>query len=190
MRAARNHLRRGLTEFSRLEKSERLLVAEELLTLTKRPVYSEPFSKALIESLKKELPQPSVFLSHSSKDKRFVRALAHKLKANGIQVWVDEAEMKVGESLIYKLREAVDSVDFLIVVLSPASVASPWVQKEVEIAMNQEIKSRRVKVLPLLKETVPLPGFLVGKVYIDFRNKGARTRAINKLVSDIRAHHV
>lgn len=44
----------------------------------------------------------SIFLSHNSKDKEFVRRLANRLESYGVKVWVDEAEIKVGESLIKK----------------------------------------------------------------------------------------
>ena len=46
----------------------------------------------------------SIFLSHNSKDKPFVRKLADDLRKKGHYVWVDEAEIKVGDSLIGKLR--------------------------------------------------------------------------------------
>ena len=34
-----------------------------------------------------------VFLSHSSKDKRVVRPLAERLRADGLRVWLDEWEL-------------------------------------------------------------------------------------------------
>src|SRR5262249_20238899 len=85
-------------------------------------------------------------------------------------VWIDEAEIKLGDSLIEKITEGIDSVDYVGVVLSPKSVQSEWVKREVDVAMNQEIKGRRVKVLPLLYEQCELPGFLAGKLYADFTN--------------------
>ena len=42
----------------------------------------------------------SIFLSHNSKDKHFVRKLANDLRRQGFYVWVDEAEIKLGDSLI------------------------------------------------------------------------------------------
>lgn len=112
---------------------------------------------------------PSVFLSHSWADKDFVRRLAADLEAESVRVWLDEAEIKVGDSLIEKIRAGIDQMDFLIAVLSPDSVASPWVARELDIAMNQEIEGRRVKVLPLLLRTCEMPGFLMGKKYANFQ---------------------
>ena len=84
-----------------------------------------------------------IFLSHTSADKPFVRKLAADLRNNGHTVWIDEAEINIGDSLIGKIREGLDSVDYVAVVLSKASIQSEWVKKELEIASNKEIKEKR-----------------------------------------------
>ena len=104
-------------------------------------------------------PRHHVFLSHNWNDKPVARKLADDLQVRGINVWVDEAEIKLGESLIEKICEAIDSVEYVNVLLSKNSIGSSWVKKEVDIAMNQEIEGRRVKVVPILLDAVDLPGF-------------------------------
>jgi len=111
----------------------------------------------------------SIFISHNWKDKAFAKRLANDLKIRGVHVWIDEGEIQIGDSLIEKIREGIDQMDFLAVVLSPHSVESEWVKREVDVAMNQEIEGKRVKVLPLLYKDCKLPGFLKGKLYADFR---------------------
>lgn len=110
----------------------------------------------------------SVFLSHSHADKPFARKLAADLRKVGHAVWIDEAEINIGDSLIEKIRSGLDQVDFVAAILSSASIASPWVTRELDIASNREIDENRVVVLPLLLEPVELPGFLKGKFYGDF----------------------
>ncbi|WP_416048918.1 toll/interleukin-1 receptor domain-containing protein [Cupriavidus basilensis] len=110
----------------------------------------------------------SVFLSHSHADKAFTRKLAAELRAIGHSVWIDEAEINVGDSLVAKIREGLDKVDFVAAVLSSASIQSEWVTRELDIASNREMNEKRVVVLPLLREKVDLPGFLKGKFYADF----------------------
>jgi len=110
-----------------------------------------------------------IFLSHSSRDKPFARKLAGDLKAAGLTVWVDEAEIQIGDSLISKIQSGIDDMEFLVVVLSPDSVSSEWVKREVAIALTEEIGNRRVKVLPVLYRDCILPGFLRDKKYADFR---------------------
>lgn len=110
----------------------------------------------------------SIFLSHSWKDKFFVRELAKKIESYGIKVWLDEAELKVGDSLIQKIGEAIETTDFVGVVLSSNSVNSEWVQRELQAAMQKEFRKRKVVVLPILLESVEIPIFLRDKVYADF----------------------
>ncbi|WHW57110.1 toll/interleukin-1 receptor domain-containing protein [Salmonella enterica] len=40
----------------------------------------------------------SVFLSHNHNDKPFVRKLARDLENHGVRYWLDETEMKIGDS--------------------------------------------------------------------------------------------
>jgi hypothetical protein len=131
----------------------------------------------------------SVFLSHSHLDKKFVKRLAEDLARRGIYVWVDEAEIKVGDSLIEKIREGIDKVGYLGVILSRTSVKSEWVKREVDIAMNQEISGRRVKVIPILIENLvqdEIPGFLVGKLYADFSSTDRYRDALRKLLERLK----
>ena len=110
----------------------------------------------------------SIFLSHSSKDKFFVRELAKRLESYGIKVWLDEAELKIGDSLTQKIGQAIDETDFLGVILSSNSVSSEWVQRELQTAMQKEFSHKKVVVLPILLEPVEIPPFLRDKVYADF----------------------
>ena len=76
-----------------------------------------------------------VFISHSWNDKKFVRRLASDLEARGISVWVDEAQILVGDSLITKIEQAIDDTRLFAVVISVSSVKSDWVKKELEQAI-------------------------------------------------------
>jgi len=55
------------------------------------------------------------------------------------------------------------------------------VKKEVDIAMNQEIEGRRVKVVPILLDAVDLPGFLKGKLYGDLRSMDQYDKVLSQI---------
>ncbi|WP_457350804.1 SUMF1/EgtB/PvdO family nonheme iron enzyme [Roseateles sp. P5_D6] len=129
----------------------------------------------------------SIFLSHSHKDKPFVRRLAADLQAHGVRVWVDEAEMMIGDSLVAKIGEALETMSFVGAVLSVHSVKSPWVTRELDIAINHEIAGRRVKVLPLVIDDCSLPTFLAGKLYGDFRDFARYQDSFEHLMQRLRA---
>lgn len=114
----------------------------------------------------------SIFLSHSSKDKFIVRELARKLSKYGVKSWVDEAEIKIGDSLIQKISEGIKESDFFGVVLTKNSINSEWVKHELNIALNKEILSKKVIVLPLVfEEGLEIPIFLSDKKYADFSDQ-------------------
>ena len=133
---------------------------------------------------------PSVFLSHSSKDKSFVRKLAERLRSCGVRVWLDEAEIRIGDSLIARIGEAIDECDFCAVVLSPSSVESEWVQRELRLALNKEFASRKVVVLPLLLEHTAIPLFLRDKKYADFTALGQFEEAFRLLLERLGVQQV
>lgn len=69
-------------------------------------------------------PMPEVFISHNHQDKTFFRRLGSDLAAEGARAWIDEAEIKVGNSLIGRISQAIDRMEYFAVVLSPWSVSS------------------------------------------------------------------
>jgi TIR domain len=132
----------------------------------------------------------SVFLSHNSNDKLFVRRLAEDLRYAGVTVWVDEAEIKLGDSLLAKVEDGIKGSDYLAVILSPHSIDSSWVQRELRIALTKEIESRNVVVLPLLHCDCEMPAFLSDKLYADFRQENRYGDALNLLLDRLGAKPV
>ncbi len=129
----------------------------------------------------------SIFLSHTHDDKPFVRELQNQLNAHGVEeIWIDEAEIQVGDSLMKKIEEGMKTSKYVAVILSKNSVKAPWVQKELEIAMNTEITKGQVVVLPILYEECELPVFLSGKLYADFTNADRSEESLRKLLNRLR----
>lgn len=114
--------------------------------------------------------KPKAFISYGSKDSDFANQLANDLRAVGVGVWFDKWEIQVGESIIQKIQEGISTNDFLIIVLSPASVNSSWVQRELNAAMMRELEERSVVILPILISECNLPTLLREKRYADFRS--------------------
>jgi hypothetical protein len=131
---------------------------------------------------------PSIFLSHSSVDKPFARRLAHELGRLNVRVWIDEAELKVGDSLIEKIGAAIDEMDFFGVVLSRRSVVSEWVQRELRAALTREFSNGNTVVLPILVERVEIPAFLRDKVYADFTSTANFDLSVARLLVAIHGH--
>jgi hypothetical protein len=65
------------------------------------------------------MTNPRLFLSYSRDDRAFVRRLGGDLQTCGARLWIDESEILVGDSLLGKVGDAIDEMDFLVVILSP-----------------------------------------------------------------------
>jgi hypothetical protein len=113
---------------------------------------------------------PSVFLSHNSADKPFVEKLANDLKRIGVNVWFDKWEIKVGESLTWKIEQGIRENEYLAIILSPEAIQSEWVRCELSSAWAKQMQQKKVVVLPILYRDCEVPLFLLDRRYADFRN--------------------
>ena len=109
-----------------------------------------------------------IFLSHSSKDEQFIKWLNIDLRNKGYNTWLDEWEIKVGDSIPQKISHGIEECDFVIVVLTKEAVKSNWVENEWQAKYWDEIKEGKVKVLPILLEKCKIPTLLKNKKYADF----------------------
>ena len=110
-----------------------------------------------------------VFISHSSLDKPFAKMLCMDLEANGYIPWLDEWDIKVGESIPERVSNGLQEADFVIVILSENAISSKWVEREWQSKYWNEIEHDRIHVLPLLLKDCKIPELLKTKKYADFR---------------------
>lgn len=97
--------------------------------------------------------QYDVFICHASEDKEAVaRPLAEALRANGLQVWIDEFVLTVGDSLSRKINEGLGSSRYGIVILSPSFFAKRWPPWELDTLETLGIEDGRKVILPVWHE--------------------------------------
>ncbi len=131
--------------------------------------------------------RPLIFVCHSSRDKPFVQKLADRLSQDGVDVWVDHLEIKVGDSIHNKINEGLSKSDFLVVVLSQASVKSRWVREELNSAASLEkLSDRGVFILPILLERCDVPPLFLDRRYANFLED--KDSAYKELIDGI-LHH-
>jgi hypothetical protein len=128
------------------------------------------------------------FLSHSSRDKHFVRKLAADLVASGVKVWLDEQRILVGDSIPEKIAQGLAESDFFLIILSEHSVNSDWVKKELSGALVREIERRKVTVLPIKLDSAKMPDSIADKKYADFT--GSYNTGLKDLLESIKAREV
>jgi len=135
-----------------------------------------------------EIVMRKVFVCHSSLDKPFVRRLCIELERHGVSVWLDEREIRVGESLVQRVETGLEQCEYVIVALSRAALESEWVRKELNAAFSLEIYRKSVVILPVLIEPAKLPLFLLDKKYADFSKNW--TEGLGELLTALGAQAV
>lgn len=93
--------------------------------------------------------QYDVFISHASEDKdEVVRPLAVALKSEGLRVWYDEFELKIGDSLRRKIDKGLANSRFGIVVLSKDFIKKGWTNYELDGIITKSVSGEQI-VLPI-----------------------------------------
>jgi hypothetical protein len=126
-----------------------------------------------------------VFISYSRHDSEFVNHLIQDLERNRFSVWIDRAGIQAGESWRKSIVDAIDSCDCFVLVLSPHSVQSRNVTKEVSMA-----DERHKRIFPIICQPCTIPADmeyqLTGVQYTDFAGEGYE-RALGRLLAALGA---
>jgi len=97
----------------------------------------------------------SLFISYSSADDMLARRLYADLQANGVRCWITCEDRNIDDKTRLRIDEAVHLQSRLLLLLSRHTIASAWVEEEVEAALEKEQRQQReVLFLARLDESV------------------------------------
>ena len=128
-----------------------------------------------------ELSSSKLFLSHSFQDKDRVRPLAQRLMNQGIDVWLDEWEMGLGDSLVQKIEQGLQESGFFLIVISQNSIASKWVREELSSAVVSRIQEK-MTIIPVRLDQTPLPQLINHLYYVQLEPVDNAVREIVRKV--------
>ncbi len=77
-----------------------------------------------------------IFISHSAKDAAIAGQLVNYLESKGQQCWIAPRNIAAGRDYTDVINEALEGCSVLVFILSPNSLASQWVKKEIAQAMS------------------------------------------------------
>lgn len=132
---------------------------------------------------------PKVFVSHASEDKaRFVIPFATALRGKGIDAWVDQWEMLPGDSLVDKIfEEGLKEAAAVVIVISAASVAKPWVHEELNASVVARI-SKGTKIIPIVLEGCNVPEALRSTVWENVPDPSNFDACLSRVVDAVFGH--
>lgn len=133
-----------------------------------------PFDRVdrqLKQTITRNLPTSTIFISHSSIDKPFVKKLEAELsKDKSLKFWIDENEILVGDDIQKSISKSLSNSDYLFLIISDNSTKSSWVNFEVSQFMGfAEDKN----IIPIIiskgqKFSEPIDNLIRRLKYLDF----------------------
>ena len=108
--------------------------------------YDDEISSFLYDDYEKEY---DVFISHASEDKNDVaRPLAEALIKNGLTVWYDEFELRIGDSLRRKIDKGIANSNFGVIVISRDFISKGWTNYELDGLITRAVNGEQT-MLPI-----------------------------------------
>lgn len=112
-----------------------------------------------------------VFLSHSSADRAFTIRVADVIRRHGVPVWCSDENILGAQQWHDEIGAALRRCDWLVLVLSPSSVVSTWVKRELLFSLQQDRFDG--KIVPILYrpcDHAELSWTLASFQMVDFQN--------------------
>lgn len=106
------------------------------------------------------------YICYARADKIFVLELAEKLKTAGFSVWIDVWDIRLGMQWMDAIIQGIKDCANFLIVLSPASVESDIVQRELQMALDE-----KKFIVPVLYKECETPSSLHSLQYIDCRSQ-------------------
>lgn len=85
-----------------------------------------------------------IFLSHSHRDAPLAARTSTELEKNGFQVWNADRDLLPGDNWAETVAQALKESNTMVVLLTPTTMESPWVKKEIEYALGSRNYSDRL----------------------------------------------
>ncbi len=140
-------------------------------------------SKMLIDIAREK--RNDVFISYFHGDSSFAKQLKSALELRGLEVWIDENEILIGDSFFERINEGLSDSYTFVIILSPESLQREWVKRELASAYAMSVGGK-IKILPVLHEECILPPLMGDIKYADFRDKKRFDEQIEMLAFSIK----
>lgn len=109
----------------------------------------------------------NVFISHRGSDAELAERLAIDLRNAGHQVWFDQWNIGLGDSIVARINEGLVGASYVVVCSSSSGLISPWMGREWMSALARQLNGAGVKLLPALLTGGQVPAILADIKYAD-----------------------
>jgi hypothetical protein len=136
------------------------------------------------------------FISYSHRDEAFAERLHADLENHGVECWFAPHDMRIGAKIRPTIDRSIQEHDKLLLILSEHSIASDWVEAEVETALEKEGKLQQPMLFPIRLDGIVMETDQAWAAHIrrtrhigDFsqwQNPNAYQQALQRLLRDLK----
>lgn len=91
----------------------------------------------------------NIFVSHRKADDQEAERLSVELRNAGHQVWLDEWDINLGDSIVQRMNEGLQGATYVLVCYSSAGVTSAWMSREWMSALARQLEGQKVRLIPV-----------------------------------------
>ena len=97
-----------------------------------------------------------IFISYRTTHSNWVETLAHNLKSQNYAVFLDQWELIPGQDFPAKIHEALKNARCAILVATPDTSDSGWVQQELQMMINRKTSDSGFFFIPVVMVSFPI----------------------------------
>jgi TIR domain len=101
-----------------------------------------------------------VFISYAQQDRDLVAKLARRLADAGLSVSDPLISLSPGDNILASISDTIEHADVFVILISPKSADSNWVQAEAAMAVGRVLSGRGGRIVPVLLGDVQIPFIL------------------------------
>lgn len=129
---------------------------------------------------------PRLFISYNHRDREAANKLALELSRAGVNVFIDHWELATTDRILDRIERELSAADYVVVLLSPRSMASSWVQTELKYAFLRQEQEGRAFLIPVQLEDCNLPPDIAARPYHDYRDESKHAAVIQAITNQVR----
>lgn len=133
-----------------------------------------------------------VFISHSHSDAPLAATISKGLQDKGFEVWDPDLNLLPGDNWAAEIARALEESQAMVVLLTPNSVSSSNVKREIEFALGS--KNYRNRLIPVVIggrdriSTQEIPWIMRKLRLFELDDPGHRDSQIELIANQIRSH--
>ena len=113
-----------------------------------------------------------VFISYSHADRAIVTKISKRFEKHKINHWLDDKDIRIGETIDKAISKGIQNNLLFLIVLSPTSIKSKWVEREFDEASHEEIEGKKY-ILPVVVNGLKdedIPARIRRRLYVNLSN--------------------